>query len=81
MRVGLFYDDNRGSVVSVDDEKQRAVRYGPRYVCALHQAEPNGHCGGFGRAAAVNRGLKGEPYGWEVGWSLVTEPFRSRADN
>lgn len=35
----------------------------------------------FGRAAPSTGGFKGEPYGWEVGWSLVTGRFRSLAGN
>lgn len=80
MRVGPF-DDDIGSSALLAATSGNSGEDPPRTAPGVYLAEPNRHCGGVRSSGRQPGVFKGEPYGWEVGWSLVTEHFRLLADN
>lgn len=79
MRVGPFDDDIGSSALlaaTSGNSGEDPPRTAPGVSSGTEQAL---------RRSSVERPstgvFKGEPYGWEVGWSLVTEHFRLLADN
>lgn len=82
MCVGPFDDDisspaflvgRRAATCGANTDRALCVRYIKRNRTGIAE-------GSVERLQSTG-GLKGEPYGWEVGWSLVTGHFRLRVDN